>query len=161
MYIRTYRCRSRHYSAWFEDDGKLLHVMQLESLGKGLFGECSMASETQFEKKRSEWEEIPYKPCLVALPINEHYKELWLKWGAYNENELSSSRTRKKIIPLDGLMDFLLEFLDSHEGYDMNIAFTCIVHGGATHHMTPVTAIRGIPYEELVETIRRYLSEVL
>ena len=121
----------------------------------------SFASEITFEKRRSEWEELPYEPCLVALPVNDYIKELWLKWGAYNENELSSSRTRKRIVPLSCLMDFVSDFLDSHEDYHVDIASTYIVQGGATHHMTYPEWIIGSPYEKLAKTMKRYLSEVL
>ena len=161
MYVKSYKCRSSYYSAWFRDDGKLLHVMLMKRLGKGLLMDWSFASEITFEKRRSEWEELPYEPCLVAMPVIDCYKELWLKWGAYNESELSSSRTRKRIVPLSCLMDFISDFLDSHEGYHVDIASTYIVHGGATHQMTLPTYIKGCYQEEVAETIKIYLSEVL
>ena len=161
MYVKSYKCRSRYYSAWFRDDGKLLHVMLMKCLGKGLLMDWSFASEITFEKRRSEWEELPYEPCLVAMPVIDYYKELWLKWGAYNESELSSSRTRKRIVPLSCLMDFISDFLDSHEGYHVDIASTYIVYGGATHQMTLPTYNKGCYDEEVAETIKTYLSEVL
>ena len=163
MYARTYKYKSKYYLAWFEDDGKLLDAMRLQYSGKGLltFSDYSLLSALQFKKLESKLEEIPYELCLVILPPDGIHTVLNLYWGAYNENELSSSRTRKRIVPLSCLMDFVSDFLDSHEDYHVTIDYLYEICGGATHHMAYPEWITGSPYEKLAKTMKIYLSEVL
>lgn len=161
MYARTYKCKSKYYLAWFEDDGKMLDAMRLQYSGKGLltFRDYSLLSAPQFKKLESKLEEIPYELCLVILPT-DGYKVLNLYWGAYHEDELSSC-SRKRVLPLDCLTDFIFDFLDSHEDYRVAIDYLYEIPSGAIHHITYPTWIIGSPYQKLSKILKRYLSEVL
>lgn len=164
MYARTYRCRSSYLLAWFEDDGKLLDIMALKSSGMGLltYNGYTQSSLARIKRLRKEWEEIPYKPCLVITSEDERYKTLESSWGSYNEDELSS-RTRKKVIPLDCLMDFISEYLDSHKDYTVSIAYIYFIYGEDTHHhIRPVlwSWSTDSPYQKMLATAARYLAEV-
>lgn len=162
MYVRTYKYRQGHLVVWFEDNGKLLDIMLLKPFRKGLFTVYGLDypnySLAYYKALRSEWEEIPYEPCLVALE-DEHNRILNLNWGIYQDKELSS-RARKMVVPLDCLTDFILEYLDSHEDYTVNIDYLCEIYNEAIPQMAYPRSI-GIPYENLSKTLRRYLSEVL
>lgn len=162
MYARTYRCRSSYLLAWFEDDGKLLDVMALKSSGMGLltFNNYTQSSLARIKRLRSEWKEIPYKPCLVTTFEDERRKILELSWGSYNEDELSS-RTRKKVVPLNYLMDFISEYLDSHDSYIVRVAYMFETYGGDNHHLTSIDWIADVLYGKLMGVWKRYLAEVL
>ena len=164
MYARTYKCRSKYLMACFGDNGELLTIVLLKSLRKGLLTFVGYYDSwfllTFFKKLRIEWEEIPYEPCLVALE-DERQKILNLSWGFYQDKELSS-RTRKRIVPFDGLMDFISEYLDSHKDYCVNLYSLWEIHGGATHHMTSqIETIIDNDFDRLVKTVKGYLSEIL
>lgn len=162
MYARTYKYKSKYYLAWFEDDGRLLDAMRLQYSGKGLltFRDYSLLSAPQFKKLESKLEEIPYELCLVILPPDGIHTVLDLYWGAYHKDELSS-RAKKSVLPLDCLTDFILDFLDVHEDYTVDIDYLCEIGNGAIRHMTYPEWIIGSPYEKLAKTLKRYLSEIL
>lgn len=164
MYVKSYRYRLGHLVVWFEDDGKMLDIMALEPFRKGLLI-CMGYNYPRYlladhKELWNEWEELPYEPCFVAIE-DEPHKTLNLNWGFYQDKELTS-RTRKRVVPLDCLMDFFSDYLNSHEDYTVIIADTFEIHGGATHHMTTINwMIVGSPCQELSEITKRYLSEVL
>ena len=161
MYVKAYQYKNRYFSVWFRDDGWMLAILPLSRVCGGLLKAEFPTDRTLtiIKSARKEWREIPYEPCMIVMP-QRNEKELFLDWGFFHKEELST-RTEKKVIPLDSLGDFISDFLDSHEGYHVDIASTYIVHGGATHQMTLPTYIKGCYDEEVAETIKTYLSEVL
>lgn len=161
MYLRTYRYKSRYYSAWFEDDGKMVEVVPLESSGKGLLVAVFPSDSKIFLLKswKSKWEEVSFIPCFVATPTGDP-KRLYLHWGFYLDRELTP-RTRDEIVPLNCLMEFISDFLGSHEDYYVDVCHMWEIHGGAIHHMIPVDWVEGTTYQKFVRTMKRYLSEVL
>lgn len=64
-------------------------------------------------------------------------------------------------MPLDCLVDFVSDYLNSHEDYTVDIATLYEICGGATHHMAYPEWITGSPYEKLAETMKVYLSKIL
>lgn len=167
MYVRTYTCRSSYFSAWFEDNGKLLDIMPLTHSSKGLLVSKfpTKRTITRLKLAKSEWTRLPYEPCLVTVPLDPTIywqNRLYLRWGFYQDKDLSS-RTRKRVIPLDCLMDFLMEYLDSHEKCNVDIARMYDVYGENTHHIIPKIWAWSADslYQKLLITVNRYLAEVL
>lgn len=162
MQVRTYKRKSRYISVFFGDDGEPLDVMRLASVGKGLlaYDDYSTADLARYKALKNEWEELPHEPCMVTMLPDDIYKGFNLEWGAYNEKALTL-RTRNMVVPLDCLMDFISDYLNSHEDYTVDIATLYEICGGATHHMAYPEWITGSPYEKLAETMKIYLSEVL
>ena len=92
---------------------------------------------------------------------DEPHKILNLSWGFYQDKELSP-RTRTRIVPFDGLMDFISEYLDSHKDYCVNLYNLWEIHGGATHQMTSrIETYTDNDFDSLVKTVTGYLSEIL
>ena len=59
-------------------------------------------------------------------------------------------------------MDYTSDFLNSHEDYCVNLYNIWEIYGGATHHMiSRIETTMDATLKRLLETIKRYLSEVL
>ncbi len=162
MYVKSYRRKSRYISVFFEDDGEPLDVMRLQSRGKGLlaYDDYSTADLARYKALKNEWEELPYEPCMVTMLPDDIYKGFNLEWGAYNEKALTL-HTRNMVVPLDCLMDFVSDYLNSHEDYYVDIYHIWEIHGGVRHHMISVDWVEGTTYQKFTRTMKRYLSEVL
>ena len=162
MQIHIYRCESSYLATWCKDNGELLTIMPLKCLGKGLLVADIAWSDTidRLWELKSEWRPLPYEPCFVTIP-RDSMKRLHLEWGFYSEKDLSPL-DREKVVPLNCLMDYISDFLYSHEDYCVNLYNIWEIYGGTTHHMTSlVLPIMDATFKRLVEAIKRYLSEVL
>lgn len=163
MYVRIYRCESSYLATWCKDDnGELLTIMPLKSLGKGLLVADFPWRDTiaRLRELKSEWRPLPYEPCFVTIP-RDRMKRLHLEWGFYSEKEVLPI-DREKIVPLNCLMEYTSDFLNSHEDYCVNLYNIWEIYGGTTHHMiSRIETIMDATLKRLLETIKRYLSEVL
>ena len=162
MQIHIYRCESRYLATWCKDNGELSTIMPLKSLGKGLLvADVALSEEIdRLWGLKSEWRPLPYEPCFVAMP-RDWEKRLLLDWGFYQDKDLSPL-DKEKVVPLNCLMDYISDFLSSHEDYYVNLYYMWEIYGGATHHMISlVRPFTDDTFKMLLETLERYLSEVL
>ena len=162
MYVRTFKCRSKYISVFFEDDGEPVDIMRLQSSGKGILtmDDYSTTDLAHFKAFPREWKELPHKPCFVSIFTDTLHKVSHLHWGAYNEDELTL-RTRNVVVPLDCLMDFVSDYLNSHEDYTVDFAYLCEMHGGTHHKISESIWRPDSLFERFAKTWKRYLSEVL
>lgn len=162
MQVHMYRCESSYLATWCKDDGELLTIMPLKSLGMGLLVADFPWRDTiaRLRELKSEWRTLPYEPCFVTIP-RDRMKRLYLEWGFYSEKELSPL-DKEKVVPLNCLMEYISDFLYSHEDYCVNLYNMWEIYGGATHHMTSLMgSFMDVTFKRLLETLKRYLSEVL
>ena len=162
MQVHIYRCESSYLATWCKDNGELLTLMPLKSLGKGLLvADVALSEEIdQLCAWKSEWRPLPYEPCFVAMP-RDSVRRLFLDWGFYQDKDLSPL-DKEKVVPLNYLMEYISDFLSSHEDYCVNLYYIWNIYGGATHQMTSqVRPFIDATFKRLLETLKRYLSEVL
>ena len=162
MQVHIYRCESNYLATWCKDGGGLLTLMPLKCLGRGLLVAVFPWRDeiSRLWELKSEWRPLPYEPCFVTIP-RDSMKRLNLEWGFYSEKELSPL-DREKVVPLDCLMDYISDFLNSHKDYCVNLYNIGEIYGGTTHHMTSlVWPTVDANFKGLLETVKRYLSEVL
>lgn len=163
MRVRIYRCESSYLATWCKDDnGELLAIMPLKSLGRGLLVSVFPWRDEidRLWELKSEWRPLPYEPCFVTIP-RDSMKRLFLEWGFYSEKELLPLE-REKVVPLNCLMDYTSDFLNSHKDYCVNLYNLWEIQGGATHHMiSQVWPIMDANFKRLLETVKRYLAEIL
>lgn len=163
MQVRIYKCESSYLATWCKDDnGELLAIMPLKSLGRGLLVSVFPWRDEidRLWELKSEWRPLPYEPCFVTIP-RDSMKRLHLEWGFYSEKDLSPL-DREKVVPLNCLMDYISDFLSSHEDYCVNLYEIWEIQGGATHQMASIVgAFIDDTFKRLLETVKRYLSEIL
>lgn len=162
MQVHIYRCGLSYLATWCKDDGELLTIMPLEYLGRGLLVAVFPWRDEidRLWELKSEWRVLPCEPCFVAR-LYDDMKRLQLDWGFYSEKEMLPIN-REKVVPLDCLMDYISDFLSSHEDYCVNLYGIWEIQGGATHQMASIVgAFIDDTFKRLLETVKRYLSEVL
>ena len=161
LHVKAYQYKNRYFCVWFRDDGWMLAILPLSHVCGGLLKAEFPTDRTLtiIKSARKEWREIPYEPCMIVMP-QRNEKELFLDWGFYHKEELSS-RTEKKVIPLDSLGDFISDFLASHEDYWVLIYYTCMIHGGATHHLSITRWLGDCEFEGILQVMREFIAEVL
>ena len=71
MQVRIYKCESSYLATWCKDDnGELLAIMPLKSLGMGLLvaGVAWSDEIDRLWELKSEWRPLPYEPCCDYTP---------------------------------------------------------------------------------------------